>query len=85
MARPAAEPAATEAPPLFAKRVVHVWLSKDAAANGQASWNRIARCGLALAGAAMVLSFALNSHVWWHSDSPEQLASESVMWLALPK
>ncbi len=85
MARPGIDPPRREAPPWFARRVVRLWLSANAESASQTSWRRVTRCGLGLAGAAMVASLALNWRVWWHADSPEQLASESVVWLALPK
>ncbi len=78
------EPAA--APPAwFARRVVRRWLAEAPGATGPASWSRVSRRGLAWAGAAMVASLALNVHVWWHPDSPERLASESILRFVLPR
>jgi sugar phosphate permease len=74
-----------EAPPMFCCRVVRRWLSATTDGNGGASWNRSIRYGLAFASVAMVVSIALNFHVWRQADSLEQLAAEAVVWLALPK
>jgi hypothetical protein len=77
---PAAPP-----PPWFAQRVVQRWLAEEPAGARPGSWSRVSRRGLAWAGAAMVVSLAVNVHVWWHPDSPERLASESVIHFVLPR
>lgn len=71
-------------PPGFAKRVVRTWLVNQGQYHG-GSWNRVARIGLALAGAAAVVSVAINSRIWHGSLSPEEIAAESVVWFALPR
>ncbi|MCX8107556.1 MAG: hypothetical protein N3G20_01995 [Verrucomicrobiae bacterium] len=75
-----------QVPSGFAERVVKKWLETACPrpSNG-ASWDRVARVGLAFAGVVMLASIALNHRIWLHSDVPEQIAAESVIWLALPK
>lgn len=83
--QPASPPAAVVASPWFARRVVQRWLAEDPAAVGGTSWRLVSRRGLVCAVAVMGVSLALNAHLWWHQDSPERLASESVVLFVLPR
>ena len=82
--RPAPVPPAA-APPWFARRVVRVWLAQGTDASAAASWGQVSRRGLAWAAAVMGVSLALNFHLWPHVESPEDLASQSVVRLLLPR
>ena len=84
----AREPAAPQpmlsGPPWFARSVVNRWLAESI--NGPArSWLLVSRGALACAALIMALSLALNFRVVWHRDAPEQIASDSVVSLFLPK
>jgi hypothetical protein len=71
-------------PPWFARSVVNRWLAEPAGAPVQ-SWLSVSRGALACATLIMLVSLAFNFRVVWHRDAPEQIASDSVVSLFLPK
>jgi len=84
-ARESAAPQPTlSAPPWFARSVVNRWLAESAGAPAQ-SWLRVSRGALACATLIMAVSLAFNFRLVWRRDAPEQIASDSVVSLFLPK
>jgi hypothetical protein len=81
---PATPQAVPSAPPWFARSVVNRWLAKPAGAPAQ-SWLSVSRGALACATLIMAVSLAFNFRVVWRRDVPEQIASDSVVSLFLPK
>jgi len=81
---PGTPPPGCAAPPWFARSVVNRWLADPAGASVQ-SWFCISRGALACAALIMAASLAFNFRVVWRRDAPEQIASDSVVSLFLPK
>lgn len=81
---PAPARPALAAPPWFARSVVNRWLAECPHAPTP-SWQLVSRGALACALLIMTVSLAVNFRVVWHREMPEQLASDSVVRLFLPK
>ena len=81
---PAVPQPTLSAPPWFARSVVNRWLAQSVNAPAQ-SWLLVSRGALACATLIMALSLALNFRLVWRRDAPEQIASDSVVSLFLPK
>jgi hypothetical protein len=81
---PATPQPAPSAPPWFARSVVNRWLAESAGAPAR-SWLSVSRSALACATLIMLVSLAFNFRVVWRRDPPEQIASDSVVSLFLPK
>jgi hypothetical protein len=83
---PVVPPPDFAAPPWFARSVVNRWLSGAAGAPAPApSWLPVSRSALACALLIMTVSLAVNFRVVWHRDVPEQIASDAVVRLFLPR
>ena len=80
-----AQPAPATVPPWFARRVVERWLGTPTRNANYALWERVSHRGLAVACMAMCLSLVLHGLWWLHRDSPEQLASQSIVRFFLPR
>jgi hypothetical protein len=81
---PAVPQPAPSAPPWLARSVVNRWRAESGGAPAQ-SWLHVSRGALACATLIMLVSLAFNFRVVWHRDAPEQIASDSVVSLFLPK
>ena len=81
---PALPQPAPSPPPWFARSVVNRWLAEATGAPAQ-SWLHVSRGALACATLIMAASLAFNFRVVWRRDAPEQIASDSVVSLFLPK
>jgi len=81
---PATPQPAPSAPPWFARSVVNRWLAESAGVPAR-SWLLVSRGALACATLIMAVSLALNFRLLWRHDAPEQIASDSVVSLFLPK
>jgi hypothetical protein len=81
---PARSQPAPPASPWFARSVVNRWLAESAGAPAR-SWLYVSRGALACATLIMLVSLAFNFRVVWCRDAPEQIASDSIVSLFLPK
>jgi hypothetical protein len=78
------EPGLDSAPPWFAQRVVHRWLSATPTP-GLSAWDRAARQGLAFACLIMIASVLMHARPLASSPPWELLTTESVLSSVLPR